>query len=104
MITQFVKGSKVGGRGALRAAASVVLLTLCATGAFAQEAPSSVVDGPAVSAQAILGPGDTIKIASLSSEELSKEWRVGETGRLHLPLIGAVDVSGMTVAALQAHL
>ena len=52
----------------------------------------------------VLGPGDTIRITSLSSEEISKEWRIGESGALHLPLVGAIDVAGKTAAALEAEL
>jgi polysaccharide export outer membrane protein len=73
-----------------------------ASGQESAQPPPEAAQAAPLTAKAVLGPGDTIRIASLSSEELSKEWRIGETGRLHLPLIGAVDVAGMTVAEFQA--
>ena len=108
MITSFDKAIRVAGLRGATFAGALALIAVCAPGALAQEAAPAAAPAPLagapVGAQAVLGPGDTIKISSLSSEELSKEWRIGETGRLHLPLIGAVDVNGMTVTALQAQL
>lgn len=51
-----------------------------------------------------LGPGDTIAIAALGEEELSKRWTVSQTGDLYLPYLGRVPAAGKTVAELERDL
>ncbi len=110
MITTFdfkpFNGPRHGARPSRTAAAALILTVALALGARAQEAKPADPPpaGAPLAAKAVLGAGDTLRISSLSSEELSKDWRIGETGRLNLPLIGAVDAAGMTVAELQTEL
>lgn len=44
----------------------------------------------------ILGPGDFVEIAFVNNEELSIKTRVFNNGSIHLPLIGSVNIEGMT--------
>jgi polysaccharide export outer membrane protein len=46
---------------------------------------------------AVIGPGDTVTIVALHCEEISRAWRVGPSGRLSLPIVGNVQVAGLTV-------
>lgn len=45
-----------------------------------------------------LGPGDEVKITVFQRPELTTETRVSDAGRVTLPLIGEVPVSGLTPA------
>jgi protein involved in polysaccharide export with SLBB domain len=54
--------------------------------------------------EALVGPEDTVNIVALNCEEISKAWRVGVTGDLHLPLIGKVHAAGLTVEELEGEL
>ena len=45
-----------------------------------------------------LGPGDTIAIAALGEDELSKRWTISQSGDLYLPFVGRVPAAGKTVA------
>src|SRR5437016_5206890 len=51
-----------------------------------------------------IGAGDTITIVCVQSEEISKPWRVGESGDVNLPLIGVVHAAGRTAEQLEADL
>lgn len=54
------------------------------------------------SAQAFnLGPGDVVKVKIWREKDLDGEFQVDETGRLTLPLLGAVTVTGMPWAVLR---
>jgi len=44
----------------------------------------------------LLGPEDSITIAALDCEEISKEWRISSTGDVTFPMIGQVHLAGMT--------
>lgn len=48
-----------------------------------------------------LGPADVIKITVHQNPDLSLETRVSETGQISFPLLGSVDVGGLTVAAAE---
>lgn len=52
----------------------------------------------------VIGPTDTVAISVLGAEELSKEWRVGSTGDVTLPLIGRVPAAGLTVEQFERDL
>lgn len=52
----------------------------------------------------IIGPEDSITIVLLDGDELSKTWRVGATGELNLPLVGRMNVAGMSVEDFQRQL
>jgi polysaccharide biosynthesis/export protein len=59
---------------------------------------------PAMLYRGIIGPGDTVTIVSLDCEEISKPWRVGNTGDLNLPMVGRIHIAGMTVEQLEQEL
>ena len=46
-----------------------------------------------------LGAGDTIRIQVFQNPDLSVEARVSESGTISFPLIGAVDLGGLSIAA-----
>ena len=52
----------------------------------------------------LIGPGDTVTIQALYSEEISKPWRVGASGDLNLPLVGRIRAAGLTVDQLEGEL
>ncbi|MBL8287702.1 MAG: polysaccharide export protein EpsE [Rubrivivax sp.] len=49
----------------------------------------------------VLGPGDVIKITVFQSPELSLDTRIPETGVINYPLLGAVQLGNLTVAAAE---
>ncbi len=49
-----------------------------------------------------LGPGDLLKVQVFQLEDLEREVRVDNAGKISLPLIGAVDAAGLSVEAVQA--
>ena len=61
-------------------------------------------NAPAMVHRGTIGPGDTVTIASLECEEITKPWRVGSTGDLNLPMVGRIHVAGMTVEHLEQEL
>lgn len=65
----------------------ILSLTLLATNVFA----SDNFDYP-------LGPGDIIRINVFQNPDLTTETRVSEKGSITYPLIGAVEVGGLTIA------
>jgi polysaccharide export outer membrane protein len=67
------------------------------------EAPT-LAKTPAMPYRGTIGPGDTVTIVSLQSEEISKPWRVGSTGDLNLPMVGRIHIAGMTVEQLEEEL
>jgi polysaccharide biosynthesis/export protein len=50
----------------------------------------------AQSMQELIGAGDTVRITAFRYPELNTEARVSEAGELHVPIIGAVLVQGLT--------
>jgi polysaccharide export outer membrane protein len=52
-------------------------------------------------AQALLGPGDVVRLSVYGSPDLSLETRVSEAGSITFPLIGQVNVGGLSVAAAE---
>lgn len=78
-----------------------VLLTLTlGSSAFAQSSPS---DSAALNnAEALLGIGDTLRITVFQNPDLTVEAaRVSELGQINFPLIGNVNLSGLTVPAAE---
>jgi polysaccharide export outer membrane protein len=49
----------------------------------------------------LLGPGDVLRITVFKNPDLSLDVRVSDTGAIGYPLIGAVPVSGLTLAAAE---
>lgn len=57
--------------------------------------------GVAGAAEVLLGPGDVVKMSVYGSPDLAIETRVSESGSITVPLLGQVQVGGMTVAAAE---
>jgi polysaccharide export outer membrane protein len=57
---------------------------------------------PPVTGEYRLGPGDQIRITTFGEQQLTGDFRVGDTGRVALPLIGGVDANGRTPSELSA--
>lgn len=49
----------------------------------------------------LLGPDDTLTIVALNCEEISKQWRIGTSGDINLPMIGRIRARGKTVEQLE---
>jgi polysaccharide export outer membrane protein len=47
---------------------------------------------------------DSIVIQAFSADEISKTWRIGETGDLNLPMIGRIQANGMTIKELESEI
>ncbi len=54
--------------------------------------------------QSRIGAGDTIRITVYQSPDLSMETRVNETGAISYPLLGRVQLAGLTVTAAEQHI
>ena len=54
--------------------------------------------------QSRIGPGDTIRITVYQSPDLSMETRVNETGAISYPLLGRVQLAGLSVTAAEQHI
>jgi polysaccharide export outer membrane protein len=57
--------------------------------------------GVAGAAEVLLGPGDVVKMSVYGSPDLSLETRISESGTITFPLIGQVNVAGLSVAAAE---
>ena len=66
------------------------LFALLSTNAFAQDN----LDYP-------LGPGDVLRIQVFQNPDLTTETRVSETWLITFPLVGAVEVGGLSIAAAE---
>lgn len=75
----------------------VLLSFLGAAAAIAQ------IDAPETGGHRI-GPRDLLMVRVLEDESLNTEQRVGSTGTIELPHIGAIDVQGLTVGQAQRRL
>lgn len=51
-----------------------------------------------------IGPEDTISIYALGAEEISKNWRVGVSGDIILPMLGPIKAAGLSTEELEATL
>jgi polysaccharide export outer membrane protein len=52
----------------------------------------------------VLGPGDVVRLATFGDQQLTSEFRVGDSGTIDLPLLGGVQAAGVTVAELQKNI
>lgn len=57
--------------------------------------------GLAGAAEVPLGPGDVVKLSVYGSPDLAVETRVSEAGNITFPLLGQVQVGGLSVAAAE---
>jgi polysaccharide export outer membrane protein len=53
-------------------------------------------------ARGVLGPDDSVTILALNVDEISKQWRIGPSGELNLPMVGRLKAAGMTADQLEA--
>ncbi len=75
-------------------------LTLCAL--MAACSPVRGLPGlPPTAAGYRLGPGDQVRIITVGDEALTGEFRVGDSGRLALPMLGSVPAAGLPPAGLE---
>ncbi len=49
-----------------------------------------------------LGPGDVVRLITVGDDQLTGEFRVGDSGKIALPLLGAVPAAGRTPDGLAA--
>jgi polysaccharide biosynthesis/export protein len=56
----------------------------------------ATVQGYAQAVREVLGPGDTVRITVFRYPDLTTEGRLSEDGRITLPLVGDVNLKGMT--------
>jgi polysaccharide biosynthesis/export protein len=54
--------------------------------------------------RSVLGPDDSVTILALNVDEISKQWRIGPSGELNLPMIGRVKAAGMTADQLESEI
>jgi polysaccharide export outer membrane protein len=88
---------------------TVPLLAVLCTTAGAQPASAHIPgqnDSAAVRTSSptqdyLLGPGDMIKISVFQNQDLSLETRVSENGTITYPLIGTVQVGGLSTSAVE---
>ena len=96
MKTNAVKSLRVVG-----SLARWALLTGIALSGFAQSAlaqtPAAQAAPSATSAQYRLAAGDSIRVFVYQNPDLSLELRITETGAVSYPLLGAVQMAGLTV-------
>ena len=74
-----------------------LLIQLLAASAMAQEAASQH-HGYQV------GPGDVLRVDGFQNEEISGEFSVETSGKMAFPLLGAVDVNGLTTSEISRRL
>ena len=67
-------------------------------------APKPAAVKPADVDQSRIGAGDTIRITVYQSPDLSMETRVNEGGAISYPLLGRVQLAGLTVTAAEQHI
>jgi polysaccharide export outer membrane protein len=98
-------------RGTARRLASIFAFGLSAVllaGAPQAHAQASAAKGavakPVDVDQSRIGAGDTIRITVYQSPDLSMETRVNEGGAISYPLLGRVQLAGLTVTAAEQHL
>ena len=74
----------------LRSTIGIAAFVLAAGTASAQQDASKLADYK-------LGPGDSIKVQVYQNPDLSVEARVSESGVVNYPLIGAVQIGGLSI-------
>ncbi len=96
---RLARGVVSGLTGLLMAATPLVhAQTAAPKPAVARPAPAADVD------QSRIGAGDTIRISVYQSPDLSLETRVNEGGVISYPLLGRVQLGGLTINAAEAHI
>lgn len=89
----------------IRAAAKGLVLAASLFAAFVLGVPgASAQTGAATAAAALeyrIGAGDVLRVTVYQNQDLSLETRVTEAGTISFPLLGMVQVGGMTVTAAE---
>lgn len=86
----------------LAAALVMLCLAACASSAPMQELPPGDPLSDALGRPEYrIGPGDLLKVQVFQVEDLDRDVRVDNVGRISLPLIGSVEAAGSGVAQLQ---
>jgi polysaccharide biosynthesis/export protein len=80
--------------------APFLVALVAAAGSPEEPAPSPA---PAL-AEYRVGPGDVLEVQVFGNDDLSRSASVQPSGAIHLPLIGEVPVSGLTVTEIQRKL
>ncbi len=91
-------------RDALIGLSAALVLALPVVHAQAAPAKPAVVKPASDVDQSRIGAGDTIRITVYQSPDLSMETRVNEGGAISYPLLGRVQLAGLTVTAAEQHL
>jgi polysaccharide biosynthesis/export protein len=63
-------------------------------------APSAAATAPPADYK--LGPGDSIRVQVFQNPDLTVEARVSETGSIRYPLVGSVDIGGLSIGQAEA--
>jgi len=82
---------------ALTLLGSMAIVSACSTAA---DAPTQISQGAIVTNDYVIGPGDQLQIFVWRSPELSTMVRVRPDGRISVPLIDDLEVSGKTPSAV----
>ena len=61
----------------------------------------SLSAGATWAAEAVLGPGDVLKVSVYGNPDLATDTRVSDAGTITIPLLGPVEVSGLTAAGAE---
>jgi polysaccharide biosynthesis/export protein len=81
---------------------AALCLAACASSAPVQELPPGDPLSDALGRPEYrIGPGDLLKVQVFQVEDLDRDVRVDNAGRISLPLVGSVDAAGLGVAQLQ---
>ncbi len=89
---------------ALSAAMMMAMPLAHAQAALAKPAPAKAGVAPVDADQSRIGAGDTVRITVYQSPDLSLETRVNEGGAISYPLLGRVQLAGLTVTAAEQHI
>jgi polysaccharide export outer membrane protein len=63
-------------------------------------ATAAVAQTPAKT-EPVLGVGDVVRVSVFQNPDLAVEARISETGQINFPLLGPVEIGGLTVSAAQ---
>jgi polysaccharide export outer membrane protein len=79
----------------------VLALAVCAPWSWAQSSTAPVAPA-APPADYKLGPGDAIRVQVFQNPDLTVEARVSESGSIRYPLVGSVDIGGLSIGQAEA--
>jgi polysaccharide export outer membrane protein len=91
-------------RGVVGGLAALLMATTPLAQAQTTAAKPAAAKPAADADQSRIGAGDTIRITVYQSPDLSLETRVNEGGAISYPLLGRVQLAGLSVNAAEAHI